>query len=106
MGLILGLAAVGYLGAATTLMGPITILFLGMALVTIPEAARIVRLSPQHLTPFCLLVSAGLGVAGLAWGIMLVVALPRGLRGSLLGPILRPSYPLVLPHALCRVGQA
>jgi len=106
MGLILGLAAVGYLGAATTLMGPITILFLGMALVTIPEAARIVRLSPQHLTPFCLLVSAGLGVAGFAWGIMLLVALPRGFGEWLLGPIWRPSYPLVLPQALSVVGQA
>ena len=46
IGLILGLAAVGIVQAAATLMGPITILFLGMSLVAIPEAARVLRRSP------------------------------------------------------------
>ena len=104
IGLILGLAVVGIVQAAATLMGPITILFLGMSLVAIPEAARVLRRSPRHLPLFCVLISAGLAAAGLAWGIVLLVALPRGLGGWLLGSIWRQTYPLVLPQALFAIG--
>ena len=51
VGVILGLAPSGYLQASVTLMGPMTILFLGMGLVTIPEAARALRRSTRHLPP-------------------------------------------------------
>ena len=102
--LILGLAAVGYVQTAATLMGPVTVLFLGMSLVTIPEAARVLQRSPRHLPLFCLLVSAGLAAAALCWGGVLLVAVPRGLGAWLLGPVWRPAYPLLLPTALFVVG--
>jgi O-antigen/teichoic acid export membrane protein len=105
IGLILGLAAVGYVQATATLIGPMTILFLSMSLVTIPEAARVMRRSLRHLLMFCLLVSAGLAVTGIAWAIMLLVALPRGLGAWLLGPMWRPTYPLVLPTMVAVIGQ-
>jgi O-antigen/teichoic acid export membrane protein len=95
---ILGLAAVGYIQAAVTLMGPMTILNLGMGLVTIPEAARVLRRSPRKLPQFCALVSAGLAVAGLAWGAVLLVAVPRGLGAWLLHSSWHPVYPLILPQ--------
>ena len=104
VGLILGLAAVGYVQAANTLMGPFMVIFFGMGLVTLPEAARVLRRSPQHLPIFCLLVSGGLAVAGLVWGIVLLVALPRGLGHLMLGSIWRPTYPLVLPSTGLVIG--
>ncbi len=79
IGVILGLAAVGYVQAASTLMGPFLVIFFGMSLVTVPEAARVLRDSPRHLPLFCLLVAGGLALLGLAWGVVLLVALPRGL---------------------------
>jgi O-antigen/teichoic acid export membrane protein len=106
IGLILGLAAVGIVQAANTLMGPVTILFLGMSLIAIPEGARVLHRSPGRLPLFCALISAGLAAAALTWGGVLLVALPRGLGGWLLGPIWRPTYPLVLPQALWVIGQA
>jgi O-antigen/teichoic acid export membrane protein len=105
IGLVLGLAALGSVQAAATLFGPMTILFLGMSLVTLPEAARILRRSPRHLPLFCLVVTGGLSAAAIAWGIILLVAVPRGLGQSLLGPIWRSTYPLVLPQMLFVVGQ-
>lgn len=105
IGLVLGLAALGSVQAAATLFGPMTILFLGMSLVTIPEAARVLRRSPQHLPLFCLVIAGGLSLAGLAWGIILLVAVPRGLGHVLLGPIWRSTYPLVLPQMLFVIGQ-
>ncbi len=99
IGLILGLAAVGYVQASATLMGPFMVVLMGINLVTVPEAARILRRSPRHLRPFCLLIGAVLGVLALGWGVTLMVVLPRGLGQWLLGPIWRPTYPLVLPVA-------
>jgi len=105
VGLILGLAAVGYVQAATTLMGPFMVIFFGMNLVAVPEGARALRRSPRHLRLFCLLLSGGLALAGLAWGVILLVALPRGLGHWLLGPIWRPTYPLVLPLTISVLGS-
>jgi O-antigen/teichoic acid export membrane protein len=105
VGLILGLAAVGYVQAATTLMGPFMVIYFGMGLVTLPEAARVLRRSPRHLPVFCLLVSGGLGILGLAWGIILLVALPRGLGHLMLGDLWKPTYPLVWPTTLSIIGS-
>ena len=104
VGLILGLAAVGYVQGAYTLMGPFMVIFYGMNLVAVPEAARALRRSLRHLRLFCLLLSGGLALAGLAWGVALLVALPRGLGDWLLGPIWRPTYPLVLPLIFAVLG--
>src|SRR6266566_1975450 len=104
VGLILGLAAVGYVQAATTLMGPFMVIYFGMGLVTLPEAARVLRRSPRHLPLFCLAVSGGLAILGLAWGIVLLVPLPRGLGHLMLGDIWKPTYPLVWPTTLSILG--
>jgi len=105
IGLVLGLAALGSVQAAATLFGPMTILFLGMTLVTLPEAARVLRRSPRHLPLFCMVVTAGLSGAALAWGIILLIMVPRGFGQWLLGPIWRSTYPLVLPQMLFVIGQ-
>ena len=104
VGVILGLAAVGYVQAATTLMGPFMVIYFGMGLVTLPEAARVLRRSPRHLPLFCLLVSGGLAILALAWGIVLLVALPRGLGQLMLGNLWKPTYPLVLPTTISVIG--
>ena len=105
IGFVLGLATLGSVQAAATLFGPMTILFLGMSLVTIPEAARVLRRSPRHLPLFCLVITGGLSMAALAWGIILLVAVPRGFGSWLLGPIWRSTYPLVLPQMFFVIGQ-
>ena len=104
VGLILGLTALGYVQASSTLMGPFMVIFFGMGLVTLPEATRILRRSPRHLPLFCMGVSGGLAVAGLAWGVILLYALPRGLGQFILPNLWRPTYPLVLPLTISIVG--
>ena len=104
VGLILGLSALGYVQASSTLMGPFMVIFFGMGLVTLPEATRILRRSPRHLPLFCLGVSGGLAVAGLAWGLILLWALPRGLGNWILPDLWRPTYPLILPLTISIVG--
>jgi O-antigen/teichoic acid export membrane protein len=97
---ILGLAAVGYIQAAGLLMGPFKIIFFGLSLILMPEAARLLRRSPRRLPLFCAAISVTLGLLGLAWGVVLLVALPRGLGHLVLGSLWRPTYPLVLPATI------
>ena len=97
---ILGLAKLGYIQAANVLLGPFKVIFLGVSLIAMPEAARLLRRSPRRLPLFCAAVSTGLTVLALAWGIVLLVALPRGLGHLMLGSLWRPAYPLVLPATL------
>lgn len=104
LGLILGLAAVGYVQAAATLMGPFMVVFFGMGLVILPEAVGILQRSPQHLRTYCAIVSAALAVAALLWGVILLIALPRGLGRWLLGGLWIPTYPLVLPFTISVMG--
>ena len=104
IGLILGLASLGYVQAASTLMGPFMVIFFGMGLVLLPEAARILKRSPRRLALFCACASGGLALLGLAWGVVLLVALPRGLGQALLGSLWRPTYPLVLPSTIAIMG--
>ena len=104
IGLLLGLAAVGYIQAANTLMGPFQVVLYGMALTALPEAVRILHGSPRFMMLFCVLCSVGLTLVALAWGITLMVALPRGLGAWLLGPIWKQTYPLVLPTTLFMIG--
>jgi O-antigen/teichoic acid export membrane protein len=105
VGVILGLAAVGYVQAANTLMGPFMVVYFGMGLVALPEAARILRRSPRRLPLFCLLLGGGLAILALAWGVILLVALPRGLGHLMLGNIWKPTYPLVLPATILVIGS-
>jgi len=85
-------------------MGPFMVIFFGMGLVLLPEAARILRKSPRHLPLFCACASGGLALLGLAWGVVLLVTLPIGLGQFMLGSLWRPTYPLVLPSTIAIMG--
>ena len=52
----------------------------------------------------CVLFTIALTLFGLAWGVFLLVALPRGLGQWMLGSLWRPTYPLVLPTTLFVMG--
>lgn len=105
LGLILGLAVVGKVQACVTLMGPVTVAMLAMPLVLVPEAVEVLNRSPRRLSQLCVLTSAGLALVAAAWGVALLVWLPRGLGDLVLGPIWRPADPLVLPLTVAVVAQ-
>ena len=58
VGLILGLAAVGYIQAAYTLMGPLMIMLFGTGAVIVPVVARAYRRSPRQMPIVCLAYGA------------------------------------------------
>lgn len=97
---LLGLTAVGVINAAGVLMGPFKIIYFGIGMITIPEGAKLLRRSPRQLPRFCVMVSLGLGALATAWAAVLLVGLPVGLGGLMMGSIWRPAYPLLIPTAL------
>lgn len=96
----LGLESVGYMQSANVLMGPFKILSFGIGLITIPEAAALMRRAPKKGLKYCVAVSAGQTAMGVLWTIALLILLPLGLGHLVLGNLWANAYPLVLPTAL------
>ena len=105
VGIVLGLAVIGYVQAGYTLMGPFYVVLFGAALVITPEAVRVSRRSRRRLSLFCIAVSTVLALLALAWGLILLVALPRGLGELLIPNLWRQTYPLILPLTISIMGQ-
>jgi O-antigen/teichoic acid export membrane protein len=99
-----GLAAAGWLQAGATIFGPMNVLFGALSLITIPEGARILRRSPSMIVWFCIAVAGGVSAIAAVWGLTLLIGLPLGLGSIMLGPIWRPTYPLVLPLTIALLG--
>lgn len=103
LGWIAGAAAVGSLRAAELLLGPLNVLIMGIGLMAVPEAARILRRSVRRLGPFCLLLSSLQAGVALAWGMALLL-LPEGLGVRLLGLSWQPASRLLLPVTITVAG--
>jgi O-antigen/teichoic acid export membrane protein len=104
VGVVAGLAAVGYVQAAQLVMGPFMAALMGISLVTVPEAARVLRDSPRHLRIFCFLLALLLAVAAAAWGVAAHLALPLGIGRVALRSLWRPTNKLILPVTVSVMG--
>jgi len=105
VGFVSGLTAVGYIQEGSLLMGPFFVIFMGISLVTVPEAARLLRRSPQRLRLYCILVGTALALLALLWGVILLVALPHGLGTLLLhAKHWQPVYGLVIWLTISMMG--
>ncbi|HYK34137.1 MAG TPA: hypothetical protein VEV63_19340, partial [Streptosporangiaceae bacterium] len=104
VGIIAGLAAVGYVQAAQLVMGPFLAALMGISLVTVPEAARVLRHSPRHLRIFCALIALVLAVGAAAWGVAAHLVLPLGIGHLALRSLWRPTNQLILPVTVSVMG--
>ena len=100
LGAIAGLAAVGAVRGAVLMLGPFLAVLMGLALVAVPEAARMLRRSSRQLLLFCLVLGAGQAVAALCWGLVLLFLLPDGAGRVILGEVWDPASALILPVTL------
>lgn len=106
VGAIAGLADVGAIRGVELLLGPFLALLMGLSLVAVPEAARILRSSPHRLPQFCLLLGGGQAVAALAWGSALLLLLPDAAGRLVLGSVWEPASALIMPATLLVTGAA
>jgi O-antigen/teichoic acid export membrane protein len=90
-----GLVAVGAIRGAEMLIGPVVALLMGVSQVAVPEAARALERGRDSLSRACLLLSAGLALVAILWGITVLVLFPFGIGEMLLGSVWPGAHALV-----------
>jgi O-antigen/teichoic acid export membrane protein len=99
LGAIAGLSAVGAIRGAELLLGPFLALLMGLNLVAVPEAARVLRRAPSKLARFCLVLGGGQAVAAAAWGAVLLL-IPDSVGRLVLDDVWDHAAELILPVTL------
>jgi O-antigen/teichoic acid export membrane protein len=97
---LVGTTAVGSLKAAELLLGPVNIMTLGISLMAVPEAVRLLRRSPPMLWTFCRRISILAASVAVVWGGALLIVLPDSLGYQVLGDSWGPASKLLLPTTL------
>ncbi len=97
VGAVAGLAAVGTIRGGELLVGPFLAVLMGLSLVAVPEAARVLRRSPRRLPLFCAVLGAGQAAAALLWGLTLLFLVPEAAGRFVLGSLWEPSFALIVP---------
>ncbi|MGD3111631.1 hypothetical protein [Streptomyces sp. YGL11-2] len=103
LGAIVGVGAVGAVRGAELLLGPFMAVLMGLSLVTVAEAARVLRRAPHRLRAFCLLLGGGQAAAALLWGAALLL-IPDRLGELVLGGVWPAASELIVPAALGVAG--
>ncbi|WP_414169904.1 hypothetical protein ACMATS_32460 [Streptoverticillium reticulum] len=103
LGAIAGVGAVGAVRGAELLLGPFLALLMGLSLVTVAEAARVLRQAPQRLGRFCLLLGGGQAGAALLWGSALLL-MPDRAGELVLGDVWHSASRLIVPATLGVAG--
>ncbi len=104
LGAIAGLADVGAVRGAQLLLGPFVAVLMGLGIVAVPEAVRVLRRSRHRLPHFCLLLGGGLAAAALTWGAALLLLLPQDVGLYVLGPVWQAAAALILPTTLATMN--
>ncbi|WP_374215243.1 hypothetical protein [Streptomyces sp. NEAU-Y11] len=103
LGAIAGVGAVGAVRGAELLLGPFLAVLMGLSLVTVAEAARVLRQAPDRLGRFCFLLGGGQAVAALLWGGALLL-MPDRLGELVLGDVWTSAAQLIVPVTLGVAG--
>ncbi|AZK98759.1 MULTISPECIES: MATE family efflux transporter [Streptomyces] len=103
LGAIVGVSAVGVIRGAELLLGPFLAVLMGLSMVTVAEAARVLRRAPHRLRTFCLLLGAGQAVAALLWGAALLLV-PDRAGEFVLGGVWHSASELIVPATLGVAG--
>ncbi|MEW2635070.1 hypothetical protein AB0903_26340 [Streptomyces sp. NPDC048389] len=103
LGAIVGIGAVGVVRGAELLLGPFLAVLMGLSLVTVAEAARVLRRAPHRLGTFCLLLGGAQAAAALLWGAALLLVPDRG-GEFVLGDVWHAASELIVPATLGVAG--
>ncbi|MGW1726798.1 hypothetical protein ACWCQK_28205 [Streptomyces sp. NPDC002306] len=105
LGAIVGVSSVGAVRGAELLLGPFLAVLMGLSLVTVAEAARVLRRASHRLGTFCLLLGGGQAVAALCWGGALLL-MPDRFGEFVLGDVWHSASQLILPATLGVAGAS
>src|SRR5215470_2827008 len=104
LGVIAGLASVGAVRGAQLMLAPFFAILMGISLVSVPEAARVLKRAPRRLPLFCLLLGGGEAIAVSLGGLALLFVLPPEAGQDILGPVWQSASALIVPTTLAVMG--
>jgi hypothetical protein len=104
LGAIAGLAAVGAVRGAQLVLAPFLALRMGIALMAVPEAARVLQRWPRRLRAFCLVLGGSQAAVGILWGACLLFILPSAVGEWMLGSLWPSASALIIPTTLAVAG--
>lgn len=104
LGAVAGLASVGTVRGAELLLGPFLALLMGLNMVAVPEASKVVRESPRRLPLLCMLLGGAQWVAALCWGLGLLFLLPDAVGEYLLGAVWPTASLLIVPATIAMMN--
>jgi O-antigen/teichoic acid export membrane protein len=105
LGAIAGLAAVGAVRGAQILLAPVIALRMGISLISVPEAARVLKRWPRRLRAFCLMLGGSQAAACVLFGAGLLL-LPPEIGELMLGSIWPLASALIVPTTLAVAAGA
>jgi O-antigen/teichoic acid export membrane protein len=105
IGAIANVTALGALHAAGVILGPTKLITSGLALVTVPEAARSLTASPKLLLRQAAAVASVAGVCVLGWGAFAIL-IPPGIGESILGTNWDEGHALLGPLTIAAAAAA
>ncbi|MEV6756977.1 hypothetical protein [Streptomyces sp. NPDC051214] len=103
LGVIVAVSAVGVIRGAELLLGPFLAVLMGLTLVTVAEAARMLRQAPDRLGRFCLYLGVGQAIGALLWGSVLLL-MPDRLGELILGDVWSSASAIIVPVTLGVAG--
>jgi hypothetical protein len=105
LGAISGLPEVGGVRGAQILLAPVVALRMGISLIAVPEAARVLKRWPRRLRAFCVVLGGSQATACLLWGAGLLL-IPPAAGELLLGSIWPLASALIIPTTLAVAAGA
>lgn len=102
---VAGLAAVGELRGSLILLGPLSVLFVGVFVAALPEAVRRRDRSPAALERLVAGLGVGMVLVTVGWSVVLVLV-PSGVGTSILGSNWQPARHLLPAIAGLTAGNA
>jgi hypothetical protein len=105
LGAIAGLPEVGAVRGAQILLAPVVALRMGISLIAVPEAARVLKRWPRRLQAFCMVLGGSQAAACVLWGAGLLLLPPR-VGELMLGSIWPAASALIVPTTLLLAAGA
>jgi O-antigen/teichoic acid export membrane protein len=105
LGAISGLVAVGSIRAGALLLGPLGVLYQGVANIAVPESVRLLSRSARDLLKASVVLGAALALATLAWGAT-VALIPHFIGSAILRASWGPGRRVLVPLTIGTAGAA
>lgn len=97
LGIFAGVAASGTFRAAQLILGPVTVMLMGLSTIAVPDMSRTWSSRPNELTRRLIMYTFIIASLPITWAIFSAFAIPNWLGTAMIGDAWIRAHPLILP---------